>query len=62
MKRQQLEQDSARADRGQRPNIGDRIMVRGIECRIFKVHAFGTVDVETVDGSRAWRVSGLAFL
>jgi len=49
-------------DKGKRKmKIGQIITVYGKQCRIFKVHPFGTVDVVTLDGSRAWRVSGLRF-
>lgn len=41
------------------PHIGDRVVVRGIECRIIAVHRFGTVDVQEIGGDRCWRVSGL---
>lgn len=37
------------------------MMVYGHRCRIVKVHAFGTVDVETLDGTRAYRVTGLYY-
>lgn len=40
--------------------IGDIITVYGHQCRVFKVHPFGTVDVIRLDGSRAYRVSGLS--
>ena len=45
-----------------RPKVNDRIIVRGIECRIIKVYAFGTLDAEALDGSGCWRVTGLGFL
>lgn len=44
------------------PKVGDRIVVRGVECRVYRILPFGTMDVEAMDGSgRRWRVSGLAF-
>jgi hypothetical protein len=30
------------------------------KARIFKVHPFGTIDVLTLDGKNAYRISGLA--
>ena len=39
--------------------VGDIIMVYGQECRIYRVHDFGTYDVETLDGARCYRVTGL---
>lgn len=46
----------------QRPKVGAVVVVRGIECRVIKVYPFGTMDVEAVDGSRAYRVTGLGWL
>ena len=40
--------------------VGDVVTVYGTLCRVFKVHPFGTVDVEQIEGDRAYRVSGLA--
>lgn len=45
-----------------RPQIGMVMMVRNQKCRIVKIHKFGTVDVETIDGTRAYRVTGLPFI
>ena len=39
--------------------LGSIVTVRGKSCRVFKVHDFGTVDVEEINGPGAWRVSGL---
>jgi hypothetical protein len=44
-----------------KPIIGAIVKVYGHDCRIIKIHAAGTIDVERVDGSRAYRLSGLAF-
>ncbi len=44
-----------------KPRIGQRVMVHGKACRIFKVHPAGTIDVEEIHGPGAWRLSGLAF-
>lgn len=41
-------------------NVGDKMIVRGIKCIVFKVRPMGTVDVVSLDGKHAWRVSGLA--
>ena len=41
------------------PQIGDILTVRGLLCRVYKVWPFGTVDVLTLDGNKAFRVSGL---
>lgn len=32
-----------------------------IACRIVAIHPLGTIDIEEIDGDRAWRVSGLTF-
>jgi hypothetical protein len=42
-----------------KPYVGQIVTVRGTPCRIFKVHAFGTIDVESLCGEYAWRLSGL---
>lgn len=39
--------------------VGDVIRCHGIPCRITKVWPFGTYDVLSLDGERAFRVSGL---
>lgn len=39
--------------------VGDFVTVYGVTCRIVRVWPLGTLDVETLDGSRAWRVTGL---
>jgi hypothetical protein len=44
-----------------KPKLGQLIKVRGIICHIVKIHPFGTVDVLEVNGSRAFRVTGLSF-
>lgn len=44
------------------PQVGQPCKVYGVWCRIVKVHPLGTIDVEALDGSRAWRVSGLGFV
>lgn len=43
------------------PKIGQIVTVYGHACRVFKIHAAGTIDVVRVDGSRAYRLSGLSF-
>ena len=43
------------------PKVGQTMMVRGLLCRIVKVLPAGTVDVVSVDGNKAFRVSGLSF-
>lgn len=45
-----------------KPTIGQTITVRGIQCKIIKVRPFGTIDVESLDGAKHWRLSGLSFL
>jgi hypothetical protein len=48
---------------GKVPKIGMVIIVRGVPCRIFKIHPFGTIDVMATDGSElCWRLTGLRFL
>lgn len=44
------------------PTIGQVITVHGVTCRVVKVHDFGTCDVVSLDGSLAWRVSGLGWI
>ena len=44
-----------------KPQIGQLVTVYGQQCRIIAIHDFGTIDVETLDGSRCYRLSGLAF-
>lgn len=43
------------------PAIGQTITVRGVACRIVKIHPFGTLDCVSLDGKHAFRVSGLSF-
>jgi hypothetical protein len=44
------------------PEIGQLITVRGLQCRITRIHPLGTLDVEATDGSgRCFRLSGLSF-
>lgn len=44
------------------PQVGNIVIVRGVRCRIFKLHPFGTMDVEQIDGPNAWRISGAPFI
>jgi hypothetical protein len=44
-----------------KPELGMIVNVRGVKCRIVAVLPFGTIDVEALDGSGCWRVSGLSF-
>ena len=44
-----------------KPYIGQILTVRGVVCRVFKIHPLGTIDVEEIDGPRAFRLSGLPF-
>jgi hypothetical protein len=41
--------------------VGDVFELRGVTVRITKIRPFGTIDVVTLDGSKAYRVSGLVF-
>lgn len=43
------------------PAVGMRVTVHGTPCRIFKVRPAGTIDVVSLDGRRAWRLTGLMF-
>lgn len=43
------------------PKVGMSMVVYGVPCIIVKVLPAGTVDVVSVDGSKAFRVSGLSF-
>jgi hypothetical protein len=38
------------------------VRVHGQPCRIVKIRDFGTLDVESVDSHRAFRVSGVTSL
>lgn len=51
-----------KTDSGKAPSVGQTYNVYGQTCRIVKVYDFGTMDVETLDGSRAYRVTGLPFI
>jgi hypothetical protein len=44
-----------------KPKVGQRMTVRGVECRITKIQSYGTVDVVSLDGKNAWRVTGLGW-
>lgn len=44
-----------------KPKLGMIVKVYGHDCRIIAIHAAGTIDVERIDGSRCYRLSGLAF-
>jgi hypothetical protein len=46
----------------EKPHVGQHVTVYGKECKIFAVHPMGTIDVVTLDGEKAWRISGLKFL
>ena len=41
--------------------VGDVFEVRGVTVRIIKIRPFGTIDVVTLDGEKAFRISGLMF-
>ena len=43
------------------PRVGMLVTVRGVRCRIFRIHPFGTLDCVSLCGNYAWRVSGLDF-
>lgn len=43
------------------PVVGQLVEVHGVKCRITRIRKFGTIDVLTLDGTRAWRVTGLNF-
>jgi hypothetical protein len=46
-----------------RPQPGQIVYLRGVECRIVRIRPAGTIDVEATDRSgRRWRVSGLPFV
>lgn len=44
------------------PKIGMIVKVRGMDCKIFKIHPLGTIDVVSLDGEKAFRLSGLPFV
>lgn len=41
------------------PVIGQTMTVRGVKCKIKKIWPLGTLDVVSLDGNNAWRVTGL---
>jgi hypothetical protein len=43
------------------PYVGQSCTVRGHECKVTAVYPAGTIDVVSLDGEHAWRISGLAF-
>lgn len=45
-----------------KPIAGQTMKVRGLFCRIVKVRPLGTVDVVSLCGNYAFRVSGLMFI
>jgi hypothetical protein len=46
----------------EKPQIGQRVTVDGKECEIFAIHEIErAIDVVTMDGEKAWRISGLKF-
>ncbi len=44
------------------PSVGQLMSVYGQACRVTRVYPFGTCDVLTCDGSRAYRVTGLGWI
>ena len=47
---------------GNKPQVGQIVKLHGgKEYLIFKIYPFGTIDVVALDGSKAFRISGLAF-
>jgi hypothetical protein len=53
--------DQQTAETHKAPKIGQLVTVYGVRCSIFKIRPMGTIDVVALDGSRAWRLSGLAW-
>jgi hypothetical protein len=43
------------------PKLGDLMTVRFTKCRIVKVHPLGALDLVSLCGNYAFRVSGLPF-
>lgn len=43
------------------PKVGMIVYHNNVKCRIFRIHAAGTIDIEEVNGNRAWRMTGLNF-
>lgn len=41
------------------PQVGMRVTVYGIECRIVRIHPAGTIDVSSIRGDHHYRLSGL---
>jgi hypothetical protein len=47
----------------EKPHVGQLVTVYGQECKIFAVHEIErAIDVVTLNGEKAWRISGLNFI
>ena len=44
-----------------KPQVGMIVEVYGHKCRIYKMHPFGTMDVENVANGKCYRLSGLNY-
>lgn len=44
------------------PVKGQSVTVRGLVCTITRVYPFGTIDVVSVDGNHAYRLTGLGYV
>lgn len=42
--------------------VGQLMSVRGMQCRVFKLHPLGTLDVVSLCGRYAFRLTGLPVL
>lgn len=47
--------------RDNRPQVGMLYRVHGVQCHIVKVLCAGTIEVVSLCGEHAWRVTGLPF-
>lgn len=43
------------------PKVGQLMTVRNVRCRIVKIRPLGTLDLVSLCGNYAYRVSGLPF-
>lgn len=44
-----------------KPQIGMIYIHAGKRCKITKVRPHGTIDIQALDGSGSWRITGLWF-
>lgn len=45
-----------------KPKIGQLVKFRGEQYRILRILKFGTIDILSLDGNNAFRISGLKYV